>query len=233
MRKYFTFIIIVLIATYVAGCFGVPRRSRRSSQRQDRIVHNKSEAILHYRVGTEHFVSGRLLEAKEEFQRSIYLDPTSSLALNAYGRVLQKLGRPVDAVFYYLLALEHDKKMGLIHFNIGLTARKLQDDMGAIKYFKKSVDLQETPGCLTEMGLAYYSLMKKYDSLKAADLAIDAFKWSLDLEKKNPDALFNLIKLYYHRGKFNSCWEAIKKYEALGFSVPFEMKSKVQDRIRQ
>ena len=86
MRRYIVFILSMLMLLTMVGCFGNPLkkwkgRARHNPPNRYRMrpkkkkpsevfVDNPSEAILHYRYGTEYFVQGRYLEAKESFQKS-------------------------------------------------------------------------------------------------------------------------------------------------------------------
>lgn len=261
MNRYWKFFVILLVVSAFVLCNSLPGNARvkrkrpksneKSGSKKDPIIDKWSLARYDYRRGTELYVEGRWLEAKEAFERAIEIMPEFSEALNAYGRVLQKLGRNVDAMYYYLLAVRFDDKLFLAYINMGDVARILGDDLAAESYYKKALTGHENPAAYDALGRVYTAMMIKADAkskeaetaklkreledraIKHADDAIASYSLSLALEHKNPESLYAIIKLYYRRGKFESCWQSIVAYEKMGFEVPSELKQHVQEMMRR
>ncbi|NMP32536.1 tetratricopeptide repeat protein [Thalassotalea sp. M1531] len=119
---------------------------------------------------------GRLSDAKTLMQKCLNKHPNKADVLNTLGNLMGKMSQPLNAVEYYLKAIETKNDFGLAYLNLGLTYSGLKEnEKAAIALQKASQLLPSSAAAWSALGSAYKELALFNDSLAAYDkaLAID------------------------------------------------------------
>jgi tetratricopeptide (TPR) repeat protein len=124
--------------------------------------------------------------AVQELQEAIRLIPTNAQAWNHLGLALHHNKQPKEALKAYRQALALDRKLSVVHYNVGCLLLEQNDPAGAVDPLTSYTYLQprSAPGWL-KLGTAQLRARR-------FDAAETSFKRALDLDPANVEAANNL-----------------------------------------
>ncbi len=146
--------------------------------------------------------SGHSDEALQEFQTALQLDPRSVATHNNYGTMLVELGRYDDAIQQYSLAIQLDTNDWHAPFLMGKALLKQGNDIGAISFLKKAVDL--APNNLSVLIFSSQVLATdQNNNARNGSAALSLAQRANAFDDNNPAALDALAMANGELGKFD------------------------------
>ncbi|MBI3605003.1 MAG: tetratricopeptide repeat protein [Nitrospirae bacterium] len=158
------------------------------SPNRSRVINNLGKAYLE---------EEKWDQAKENFARSIRLDPKNQEALNNLGNANQREGNLSEAVKNYEAVLALNSNNPLAHNDLGVAYQNLGRSDLALKGFLEAVRLDPY---YTD---AHNNLGNIYLLSNQLDLAAVEYQKTIELNPKHPMAHTNLGILYEKQGKLN------------------------------
>ncbi len=105
-----------------------------------------------YKFGILLLRKGKLNEARKQFEEVIRIKPDDFHAHEGIGLVLMKERDYKDAESWFKKAVSIDSKDEMVYYHLGSVYRMMGKNAEAIEMYKKSLELKENPGILTELG---------------------------------------------------------------------------------
>ncbi|HEX3800175.1 MAG TPA: tetratricopeptide repeat protein [Verrucomicrobiae bacterium] len=180
--------------------------------------------LLHERLGMALHSSGKLAEAKAQFDEILKNDATNSATtLNELGSVLYDQGQVADAMQHYEMSLKLNPNLAPTHYNLGMAFNGKGDYAAAADEFQRAVSIN--PGYAPahyQFGLACFNAGRMDDAIREisfalalapnfakwhfslgealvkanrSDDAVSEFRTALDLQTNYPEAARELQKL--------------------------------------
>ena len=131
--------------------------------------------------------------AVQQLQEAIRLIPTNAQAWNHLGLALHYNNQPKEALKAYRQALALDRKLSVVHYNVGCLLLEQNDPAGAIDPLTSFTYLQPRSAA------GWLKLGTAQLRARRFDAAETSFKRSLDLESGNVEAANNLGVAQAHR----------------------------------
>jgi predicted O-linked N-acetylglucosamine transferase (SPINDLY family) len=151
------------------------------------------------------YLNKKYTEAIKLSETLISDNPNHLIAIKVLGSSLKAIGQVHKAINIQIQATIIAPNDFEVNFNLANTYREIEDFNQAIKYYRKSLEIDDRNYiCLNNLGLAY----KNNNNF---DLAVKTFKKSILLNKKYSDPLYNLGNLYSEVGNIVEAESYYKK----------------------
>jgi len=145
----------------------------------------------HHNLGYAYYESGRLEEARKEFEEALTLNPDYALSSYNLGLVLYRKGLMEEAIHCYKEALKQDHPYPEAYYNLGLAYYQKGLYLNSINAFRTFLKLKP------DYENAYNSLGLAYQGLRQWDRAKESFGEELRRNPENPYTQVYLGDLYY------------------------------------
>ena len=166
---------------------------------------SNQEATKYLEQGIKLHQDGKILEAKNYYQKVLHTSPGNSDALNLLGVISLQTGDAGTAVSLITKALEkHPNNPGFLN-NLGQAFQGLGDYQSAVANFEKALKVTpEKTEVLNNLGISLTN-RERYEQ------ASIIFKKALSLEAENPDLFHNYAIMLQEARQLK---DAIKNYKA-------------------
>lgn len=173
-----------------------------------------------YRLGLSQLTAGKVLKAKDAFEKTVALNPGHADAHYNLGVILQKEGRYHKAIDAYESALKLDPQNPDSFYNLGNCFQYLQQPVPALRCYRETIRLRPSfTGAHNNMGLMLKNRGKLDEAIHSFNIAIrldpgvaiyhnnlgltfqkqgnhahaiDCYKISLELDPDSPVTHYNL-----------------------------------------
>ena len=143
----------------------------------------REEFQLHLSRGREALEANNLVEAKEELESALDLEPGSEQAQNLLAMVFFKLEEYSRAIRMFRSLVAKNPKVTSLHVNLGLAYLKKEDYRRAVDSLKKVIELDPNhKGARNYLGLAY-SKLGEYRNAKEEFEQAGAVKMAKKMEE--------------------------------------------------
>jgi len=152
---------------------------------RDQDLSVREEFQMHLSRGREALESNNLVEAKDELESALDLEPGSEQAQNLLAMVFFKLEEYSRAIRMFRSLVAKNPKVSSLHVNLGLAYLKKDDYRRAIDSLKKVIELDaDHRGAHNYLGLAYSKLGEYQNAKDEFELA-----GAMKMAKKMDDLL--------------------------------------------
>lgn len=152
---------------------------------QDQDLSIREEFQVHLSRGREALESNNLVEAKDELESALDLEPGSEQAQNLLAMVFFKLEEYSRAIRMFRSLVAKNPKVSSLHINLGLAYLKKDDYRRAIDSLRKVIELDaDHRGAHNYLGLAYSKLGEYQNAKDEFELA-----GAMKMSKKMDDLL--------------------------------------------
>jgi predicted O-linked N-acetylglucosamine transferase (SPINDLY family) len=183
--------------------------SDRAIEEYDEIIRQSPDAQALCNRGVCLQKTGRTLEAIEDFERAIAIDPNLAEAFCNLGISQRKSGNPSAAISAYDRAIEIDPLLVEAYCNKGVALKEIGLIEESILTLKHAVSIAPNhPESHGNLGVA---LQKS----KQFDVAIESYTRAIELNPGFVDAHYNLAFLYQELNQLESALKGFKKVLAL------------------
>lgn len=198
------FLLVSIIAVLIVGC--------ASQQEQDPYNETDSQKAVESNtaLGLEYMNRGQYEVALGKLKKAVREDPDYAPAQTVLAVLYERIGEQDLAGKHYKLAYQAAPKDGDVNNNYGVYLCKTGDQDKAIQHFLTAVNdpFYTTPAiALTNAG----SCALRHGDLAQADVYL---RRALKIEPELPDALMNMARLSYERGKYLTARAFMQRYEA-------------------
>ncbi|WCL48214.1 tetratricopeptide repeat protein [Leptospira sp. GIMC2001] len=167
-----------------------------------------ADAGLLYNLALAQYKKGKIVDAIDNFEKSIQQEPGSRVAVLAHGHLGkiyfdQENWKNAEYHFKEAVRLQKDNASNL--FNLGLVLMKLGKKEEAVSMFRQALDGG------TNDSEVYIRLAEVLDSLKLPSLAIQSLQKALAIRPNDIDSLFALGDIYYKRGDLIGAEQTFRK----------------------
>ncbi|MCX7832113.1 MAG: tetratricopeptide repeat protein [Actinobacteria bacterium] len=126
-------------------------------------------------------------------------NPNNSYYLQRLAEAQYDMGRYKESIKTYRKAIKIAPYRPMLHYGMGMCYLKLGDKKNAFKEFQEELKVTNN---MNE--LAWYEIGKLYKDEKNYEDAEKAFQWALKRAPTLTDVHFELAKMYYDWGKYDS-----------------------------
>lgn len=181
------------LALFACAAFGLSACASTGSTKRKPDAPGKSEAEMQVKLGQGYLQQGKLEIAQEKLQRALQLDPSSVDAHTMLAVLNERINRPDQAEKFYRRATELKPEGGAVNNNYGafLCGKGRYDE--ADTYFKRAID----DPFYTSPGDAYGNAGTCASKAGRRDQATAYFRRALEVQPKNPAALYEMARLSY------------------------------------
>ncbi|MDD5223215.1 MAG: tetratricopeptide repeat protein [bacterium] len=144
----------------------------QANKDQDADLSVREEFQLHLSKGREALEMNNLVEAKDELESALDLEPGSEQAQNLLAMVFFKLEEYSRAIRMFRSLVAKNPKVSSLHVNLGLAYLKKEDYRRAIDSLKKVIELDaDHRGAHNYLGLSYSKLNEYQNAKEEFELA--------------------------------------------------------------
>jgi len=213
--------LLLLGVLLLAGCAGAGVRQASTG--------NQEAAKLQVKMGQEYLTKGDLETAQEKLRRAIELDPKSADAYTLLAVLNERIQRPEAAEQNYRRAVELRPDDGAVNNNYGAFLCGSGRYAEADKHFQKAIQdpFYKTPA------LAFANAGVCARKAGRLELAEQHFRRALELDKRNPTALFELAQISHSRGNYLQARAFIERYDPSGRRDPdaLLLAARIEDKL--
>ncbi len=185
-------------------------------------AHKTPETQLEQQQGPDfrdayvNYQKGVLLLKKKEYsmavnflQTAIQKEPKNAQYWNALGLALSGMGEYEDAIDAFHKALQYNPELTDIHNTLGVIYTQMGKYDLALKEYREVLKDKTYP----TPHFVYFNIGLLKEKQKKYDEAIAAFEQTISLKKDFYRVYAPLAQLYYKKGRYADCLNAIKKAE--------------------
>jgi len=143
----------------------------------------KKSPITHYRLGQMYMIKKDYIRARQEFKKTITLDPNLNEAYKKLGDSCTVLGDFKEALNAYKTAYEHDSKNIELAMSLAICYDNCGDTENAIEVLRDITKLQE------DYPMVNYNLAYGLNSLERYDEAFEYVEKEIKFHPENEMAL--------------------------------------------
>lgn len=210
---------IVAAAFILAGCGetdpintsetygGLPQRA---------LTYNPKASAINTQLGVGYLQQGQMERAKMKLLLALKQDPNSSDGNGAMAYYYDRIGNAKEAEKYYRKAYELASSKGGASNNYGVFLCKHNRFKEADKYFKQAINDPQyikTAEVYENMGLCALDVQQTAE-------AEEYFKQALVINNQLSDALFEMAKLEYGKGKYLEAEQYLRRYNSVTQPTP-------------
>lgn len=163
------------------------------------ITEHSQEASLHFNLGLNYMEVGNTKKAREEFKKTIDLEPAHAKAYQALAMIYYEREDFSEAAAYYLATIDAGKQDEFVHYKLGSCYFKLKRFNQAIEEFNKAIKMNKKEKFFFfSLGLAY---LYNKENLKS----LEALKAVLNLDPDFLDARYHICVNYIDMNDFDKC----------------------------
>jgi len=200
MTRRFLALVAILGSSFILGTADVQAKS--------------DEAIRRNNYGAELLKQGKLVEAITEFQRAVELDPSYVAAQRNLGYAYDRQGKVEEAVAAYRKAIELEPGDAVTRNNLGVLYDKKGMYGEAVGEFEKALQIDPANSTiLKNLENARNSktvVQERSERIAKANREVEA-------RPKDPQAAYNLARVYASFDERDQAFEWLAKALALGF----------------
>lgn len=137
---------------------------------------------------------GKLLEARNEYEKVLIVDPSNVDALHLLGILEAQEGKPELAIALISHALELSPRSVVIHDNLGVVLLQLRMFERAKESFSRAVFLD------SKYALGFHHLSMAHLELGQLEQALKAIETALSLEPNAVQAMLTIARIHRRRG---------------------------------
>lgn len=131
-----------------------------------------------------------LLQALDEQQRALKLQPIAPHVYNELGLIYRSLQQPARAISSFQQALNYSPKWNLVLTNLAVVYREMEQYAQAEKIYLDAIQLDTT------FALSYYNLAVLYEEMDNVEAAEAALLKTIQFDAQFAEAYYNLANLY-------------------------------------
>jgi type IV pilus assembly protein PilF len=216
---------VAILAAVVAGCgaSAAPRgKSQKDTPKQD-------AAELQVRLGRGYLEQGKFETAHEKLERALELDPASIDAHTLMAILYERIDRPKLSEKHYRRAAELDPEDGGANNNLGAYLCRYERYAEADAYFIKALDdpFYATPqAAWSNAGVC---AARSGNAGKAEEY----FRRSLEINPKDPAALYELALINFRKNEFLRARGFIQRFESVGQAdaEALDLAARIEDEL--
>ena len=168
---------------------------------------NPHQAGVHINLGRNLKKNNQTDKARQHYVKALELDPRSAEAHNNLGNAFMDMGKTRTALSHYSKALDLQPSKAVIHNNLGIALAAHNRLASAILHFKKAWEL--------DLKTAHKNLIHSQKQLQGTQDLITKILKVLVSNPKNPEAHYQLAKLYLSCGNYLAAREYFQKTLAI------------------
>jgi type IV pilus assembly protein PilF len=218
-------VLTATLALVLSGCGGsaVPRgKGSQPSPKQD-------AAEVQVRMGRGYMEQGKFETAHQKLERALQLDPASVDAHTLMAILYERIDRPALSEKHYRRAAELDAEDGSTNNNLGAYLCRLGRFDEADAYFLKALDdpFYATPqAALSNAGVCAVRA-------GATDKAEAYFRRTLELNPRDPAALYELALINFSKNEFMRARAFVQRFESAGRADAsmLELAAKIEEQL--
>lgn len=215
--------LLVVLGLFAVACSHQPEIIKPAGSNTMSTVSAKAErtpqdsAAIWVELGQHYLELGRLDIAKEDLLKALKFDPKSVDARTVLATLYDRVGDRTAAEQNYREAVELKPTAGATNNNYGLYLCKL----GKFDEAQKRFDVAKADGFYKSPDLVYLNSGTCILLAKGpVDKAEENFRRAVELNSKNPQALFQLASVLYDKGDYFKARAFIQRFDALGQPSP-------------
>lgn len=163
------------------------------------IIEHSEAASLHFNLGLNYMEVGNTKKAREEFKKTIDLEPAHAKAYQGLGQIYYEREEFQEAGAYYLATIDAGKQDEFVYYKLGSCWFKLKRFENAIIAYQKAIGLNsKEKRYYFSLGLSYLALDKHYDAIAAMDNA-------LRIDPLFLDAKYHIAISYLKMSEYDTC----------------------------
>lgn len=163
------------------------------------ITEHSEAASLHFNLGLNYMEIGNTKKAREEFKKTIDLEPSHAKACQGLGRIYYEREDYTEAGAYYLATIDAGKQDEFVYYKLGSCWFKLKRFEKAIEAYQEAVSLNpKEKQYYFGLGLAYLAVEKHYKAISTMQVA-------LTIDPMFLDAQYNIAICYLKTSQYDTC----------------------------
>jgi tetratricopeptide (TPR) repeat protein len=175
---------------------------------KDGMESQKDSATLAYNTALVYMKQGKMLEAKEFFDRAIKEAPSSQIAFLSHGHlgsIFYNNENFEASEFHFRAALKLKPTDSKYLYNLGLLEQRKGKNEEAVDLFQKALETGSMDTAL------YRSLAESFQTLNLPLLAIRSLQKAVLINPKDLDSHFQLADIFYKRGDLGDAENLFRK----------------------
>jgi len=198
------------------------------------ICHGQSAAEQNYDKGVEYASQGLFKEAKEEFEKTLKVDPLFDPAKNLLRFIEDLTAKRIEekaaihffkgiachnkrqsdrAIFHYTKAIEIDPRFADAYINRGLAYDSKGQFDQAISDYNKAIELNPRDAD------AYYHRGNTYRRKDQYEQAVFNYNKAIEINPRDAYAYYNRGIAYFYIKEYDNAWSDVNKAQALGCQI--------------
>jgi len=172
---------------------------------QEKILKDQKSPILFNILGAILFKQNKSIEAIDNYNQAIQLDPNYAQAYNNLGTAFHHMNKLQDAINNFKKAADLKNNFAEPFANLGNVFFEQDKFDEAVLYFKKVVEIKP------DFKMGFANLGKAYIQLGLNKEALDSFEKALKIDSSVPEIYNNIGLVYYELSKFSESLSSFNK----------------------
>ena len=166
-------------------------------------------ARLHAQLSLAARKLGRLDEAEIQHRRALELVSMAPNSVQNLAESLRRQERDEEALEWYGTVIELDPRFGLAYAGMGTTLFHMQRYDEAADRLAEAVPLLSDP---SQVSVAHFFLARTAEAQGRPKTAEEQYQHVLAINPRNPDALRNLISLYFEQQRYEETLDLFRTF---------------------
>ncbi len=175
----------------------------------------KNSAEAFHKAATFFMNEGFSLKALGLFKKILNINPSDPDALFAIGQINEERGLKIDAIKYYLSAVDSLTKEGKKEKLFEIYEKIITISPSNVPFRVKVAEIYIKEGLVSEAAREYLNVARLYEEKEEMEKALEYYQKSLEIQPSNKETIIGITNFYMRAGNLDLAIEQMKNAVSL------------------